>query len=248
MNWGGLAGLLIAFIGLALGQNIEGGNLQSLLQPASLIVVFLGTLGAVLLQTEFNTFMHGIHMARWVFMKRTDDRKTLVEDIGKWSQLARKDGVFALESQLKREKDSFIHKGLQLISDGTAADKIREICSIDIYYFELQQREAVKIWSAAGGYAPTVGILGAVLGLIHVMENLSDPTKIGSGIAVAFVATIYGVALANLVFLPIANKLKNHIQFEISRREMLMNAWVAIARGDHPKLINERLEAYMQLH
>ena len=111
----------------------------------------------------------------------------------------------------------------------------------------IKEREAAKIWSAAGGYAPTVGILGAVLGLIHVMENLSDPAKIGSGIAVAFVATIYGVALANLVFLPISNKLKGHIQHEMSRREMLLNAWVSIARGDNPKLVSERLESYLHL-
>ena len=115
-----------------------------------------------------------------------------------------------------------------------------------MHFYEVQQRNAAKVWSAAGGYAPTVGILGAVLGLIHVMENLSDPSRLGGGIAVAFVATIYGVGLANLVFLPISNKLKTLIQNELMRREMLLNAWVSMVSGDHPKIVEERLQAYLR--
>lgn len=247
MNWGSLAGLVIALGGLAFGQLIEGAHLQSLLQPAAFVVVILGTCGAVMLQTDFKVFLKGLSMVQQVFISRTDDRQKLALRINQWSQHARKEGVFALESFIRREQEPFVGKGLQLVIDGAPPDRVREICAIDMYYYELQEREAIKIWSAAGGYAPTVGILGAVLGLIHVMENLSDPTKIGSGIAVAFVATIYGVALANLVFLPIANKLKNQLQFEMSRREMLLNAWVSIARGDHPKLVSERLDSYLHL-
>ncbi|HSI28017.1 MAG TPA: MotA/TolQ/ExbB proton channel family protein, partial [Methylophilus sp.] len=134
----------------------------------------------------------------------------------------------------------------RLMIDGTPPEKIREICAIDMYFYEMQQRNAAKIWDAAGGYAPTIGILGAVLGLIHVMENLSDPSRLGGGIAVAFVATIYGVGLANLVFLPIAGKLKGLIQQEVMRREMLLNAWVSIASGDHPRIVEERLIAYLR--
>jgi chemotaxis protein MotA len=151
-----------------------------------------------------------------------------------------------LEPYLKKETDSFIRKGLQLMIDGTPPEKIRQVIAIDMHFYEIQQRNAAKIWNAAGGYAPTVGILGAVLGLIHVMENLSDPSKLGSGIAVAFVATIYGVGLANLVFLPISNKLKALIQHEMMRREMLLNAWVSIASGDHPRVVEERLLAYLR--
>jgi chemotaxis protein MotA len=247
MDWGSLAGLIIALAGLVLGQTLEGGHLKSLMQPAAFMVVMLGTIGAVLLQTEFNLFIKGVRMLRWVFLRPEDDRQKLALRINQWSQQARKESVLSLESHIKREQDPFVRKGLQLLVDGTPADRIREICAIDMYYYEVKEREAAKIWSAAGGYAPTVGILGAVLGLIHVMENLSDPAKIGSGIAVAFVATIYGVALANLVFLPIANKLKGHVQHEMSRREMLLNAWVSIARGDNPKLVSERMEAYLRL-
>lgn len=247
MDWGSLAGLIIAFGGLALGQMIEGGHLKSLLQPAALSVVILGTFGAVLLQSDIKAFIKGFRMLRWIFILPMDDRKKLAQRINIWSQQARKEGVFSLENHIRKEKDSFVVKGLQLLVDGTPPDRIREICAIDMFYFESQERESIKIWSAAGGYAPTVGILGAVLGLIHVMENLSDPAKIGSGIAVAFVATIYGVAMANLIFLPIASKLKNHVQHEMSRREMLVNAWVSIARGDNPKLVSERLDSYLRM-
>lgn len=151
-----------------------------------------------------------------------------------------------LEPYLTKETDPFVRKGLRLLIDGTPPDKIREICAIDMHFYEVQQRNAAKIWDAAGGYAPTIGILGAVLGLIHVMENLSDPGRLGGGIAVAFVATIYGVGLANLVFLPIANKLKSQIQHEMIRREMLLNAWVSIAKGDHPKIVEEQVSAYLR--
>jgi chemotaxis protein MotA len=129
--------------------------------------------------------------------------------------------------------------------DGTPPEKLRQLIAIDLHFYEIQQRNAAKIWNAAGGYAPTIGILGAVLGLIHVMENLSDPGRLGSGIAVAFVATIYGVGFANLVFLPIAHKLRALIQHEMMRREMLLNAWVSIASGDHPRIVEERLHAYL---
>lgn len=246
MDWGSVAGIIIALAGILLGQAVEGGHISSLMQPAALMIVLMGTFGAVLLQTNPKTFIAGLLMIRQIFRLPVDDRKALaVRTIG-WSTYARKEGIFMLESHLRRETDPFVIKGLRLMIDGTAPEKIREIMAIDMYFHEMHLRNAAKIWDAAGGYAPTVGILGAVLGLIHVMENLSDPSKLGGGIAVAFVATIYGVGLANLVFLPIAGKLKAHIQNDMKRREMLLNAWVSIANGDHPRIVEERLEAYLK--
>jgi len=246
MDWGSLSGIAIALIGILLGQAIEGGRISSLVQPAAFLIVLCGTFGAVMLQSNTKSFIAGLLMVRQVFSTPVDDRQALANRINMWSNFARKEGIFMLEPYLKRETDPFIKKGLRLMIDGTVPDKIREICAIDMYFYEMQQRNAAKIWGAAGGYAPTVGILGAVLGLIHVMENLSDPSKLGSGIAVAFVATIYGVGLANLIFLPISNKLKTLIQQEMTRREMLLNAWVSIAGGDHPRIVDERLLAYLR--
>ena len=246
MDWNSLIGLAVAILGIIFGQAIEGGHIGSLVQPAAFIIVLCGTFGAVILQTSPKHFAAGIKMLSQVFTMQADDRQALAHRINGWSTYARKEGLFMLESYMQKESDPFIKKGLQLMIDGTPPEKIREIVAIDMHFHEIDLRNSAKIWSAAGGYAPTVGILGAVLGLIHVMENLSDPSKLGSGIAVAFVATIYGVALANLVFLPIANKLKNIIQFEMMRREMLLNAWVSIAKGDHPNVVAERLLSYMR--
>lgn len=246
MDWSSLSGIAIALIGILLGQAIEGGQIGSLIQPAAFLIVMCGTFGAVLLQTNTANFIAGVVMVRQVFATPPDDRQALANRINLWSHFARKEGIFMLEPYLKRETEPYIKKGLQLMIDGTPPEKIRQICAIDMHFYELQQRNAAKIWNAAGGYAPTIGILGAVLGLIHVMENLSDPSKLGSGIAVAFVATIYGVGLANLVFLPISNKLKAVIQHEMVRREMLLNAWVSIASGDHPRIVEERLLAYLR--
>ncbi|PPD49509.1 MAG: flagellar motor protein [Methylotenera sp.] len=246
MDWNSLIGLAIAVLGILLGQSIEGGHIGSLVQPAAFLIVMCGTFGAVILQTRPKNFIDGIKMLSQVFNMPVDDRQALAKRINTWSTYARKEGLFMLESYMQKETEPFIKKGMQLMIDGTPPEKIREIVAIDMHFHEVELRNSAKIWSAAGGYAPTVGILGAVLGLIHVMENLSDPSKLGSGIAVAFVATIYGVGLANLVFLPIANKLKNVIQFEMMRREMLLNAWVSIAKGDHPNVVAERLLSYMR--
>lgn len=246
MDWSSLGGLAIALLGILFGQAIEGGNIGSLLQPAAMLIVICGTFGAVMLQTNSRNFINGLLMIHKVFSPPADDRQALVKRILKWSLLARKEGIFMLEPMMRNETEPYIKKGMRLLIDGTPPEKIREILAIDMHFYELQQRNAAKIWDAAGGYAPTIGIIGAVLGLIHVMENLSDPTKLGSGIAVAFVATIYGVGLANLVLLPIGGKLKSQIQQEMTRREMLLNAWVSIAVSDHPTVVQERMSSYLR--
>lgn len=247
MDRSSLGGIGLALIGILVGQALEGGNFGSLLQPTAFLIVMCGTFGAVLLQTSTGNFIAGILMVRQVFIPKVNDKAALVRRINIWSALARKDGILMLEPHFNRETDPFVKKGLRLLIDGTPPSKLQEICSNEMYYHEMLQRNAAKIWDAAGGYAPTVGILGAVLGLIHVMENLSDPSKLGSGIAVAFVATIYGVGLANLLFLPIANKMKFLIQQEVVRREVLINAWISIANGDHPRIVEERLLTYLQM-
>ena len=246
MDWASLIGLLLALGGVFLGQLLEGGHLESLVQPAAFIVVVVGTIGAVLLQSNMRSFLRGIDMLRWIFSPPPDNSQQIARDIGLWSQTARRDGFLRLESHMDSANDPFAVKGLRMIIDGVSAEKLREILDVEISMYETRERQAVKIWEAAGGYAPTVGILGAVLGLIHVMENLSEPSKLGSGIAVAFVATIYGVGLANLILLPIGNKLKAIVSQEVSKREMLADVFCGIATGDNSQVIEERVAGYLR--
>jgi chemotaxis protein MotA len=244
VDWASLGGLALALLGVLAGQLLEGGHIGSLLQPAAFSVVFIGTMGAVLLQSGLPSFMRGVSMARWVVGAPKRDDSLLAKEVIVWSATARREGLLSLERFVAGVNDRFMAKGLTLIVDGIDPYKMREILDTDIGTYERRERQAAKIWEAAGGYAPTVGILGAVLGLIHVMENLSDPSRLGGGIAVAFVATIYGVGLANLVFLPIGNKLKTLIGDEVRRREMLCDIFCGIANGDNPRVLEERMLAY----
>lgn len=246
MDWGSVAGLVLAVAGILGGQLLEGGHIASLVQPAAFVIVVIGTLGAVLLQSGLVFFGRGAAMLLWAFAPPRHDHEAMLHDIGVWSFTARREGLLSLERFMERADDPFIAKGLRLLIDGIDPAKLREILEVETTAYETTQRQAAKIWEAAGGYAPTIGILGAVLGLIHVMENLSDPSKLGSGIAVAFVATIYGVGLANLLFLPVANRLKTVIAAQVLRLEMLTDAFFGIASGDNPRVIDERLRAYLE--
>lgn len=244
MDWGSLVGLILGLTAIILGQWLEGGRLDTLFQPAALMIVLGGTLGAVLLQNGRINLLRGFKMLRHAFIPHTSFYPALIETIQTWSNTARLEGFIQLERFLGTESDPFITTGLRQVIEGVNPQKIRNLLDIHIASYERDQRLAIKVWDAAGGYAPTIGILGAVLGLIHVMENLNNPSQLGSGIAVAFIATIYGVGLANLIFLPIANKLKQHLQIEIIKREMLADAMICIAQGEHPQLIKDRMRCH----
>ncbi len=240
-----LLGLIVGFLAIVGGQILEGGHLSSLIQPTALMIVFGGTLGAVLLQTPLPVFKRGFSMAKWIFTPPKIDQKTVIDQVITWSHISRREGLLALENYLPRVKDEYTKKGLQLLVDGAEPHRIRELLEVEINIFDDDWRLGAKIWESAGGYSPTIGILGAVMGLIHVMENLSDPTKLGAGIAVAFVATIYGVGLANLVYLPIAGKLKYYVSQMVSTKEMLIDGLVGIAEGDNPRIIESRMKGYL---
>jgi chemotaxis protein MotA len=239
-----LFGLLLGVLAIVLGQVMEGGHIGSLVQPTAFFIVIGGTLGAVMLQSSPRTFFLGIRMARWVFSPPTLRPAELVRQVVGWSHVARKEGLLALEAQIPGVSDPFVRRGLQLLVDGAEPEGLRDVLEVEIGAYESQMKLAAKIWESAGGYAPTIGILGAVMGLIHVMENLSDPSKLGSGIAVAFVATIYGVGSANLIFLPIAKKLMSVIHQLALVREMYVDGMVGIANGDNPRMIESRLQGY----
>jgi chemotaxis protein MotA len=240
-----LAGLVLGMVAIIGGQILEGGHVGSLVQPTALLIVCGGTLGAVLLQSPYHIFKRGLKMAKWAWVPPVIDQKRQIDQILNWSQVSRREGLLALENFIPAIKDEFTKKGLQLLVDGADPERIRELLEVEVNTFEDEWRQSAKIWDSAGGYSPTIGILGAVMGLIHVMENLSDPTKLGAGIAVAFVATIYGVGLANLIFLPIAGKLKYYITRMVASREMLIDGLVGIALGDNPRIIEGRLKGYL---
>jgi chemotaxis protein MotA len=240
-----IVGLIVGFGAILGGNVLEGGHIGSLLQLTAFVIVAGGTIGAVMFQTPLQTFMRGLKMFVWVFMPPRIAAAEAVQKILGWSNIARKEGLLGLEAMVSLEADSFSAKGLQLLVDGTEPDTIRAILEVELAAHEHHDTQAAKIYEGMGGYSPTAGIIGAVMGLIHVMANLSDPSKLGSGIAVAFVATIYGVGLANLLFLPAANKLKAHVHSQTQYREMIIEGFVAISRGENPRNIETRLQGYL---
>lgn len=239
-----LIGLLIGLASIIGGQALEGGHLSSLMQPTSMLIVIGGTLGAVALQSPLSTFTAGLKMSLWVFLPPSMDPGLLIEKVVYWSQISRKEGLLALEGELDGIDNPFEKRGLQMLIDGLEAEQFGEALDIEISAYESQMKQAAKIWESAAGYSPTIGILGAVLGLIHVMENLAEPAKLGGGIAVAFVATIYGVGLANLIFLPMAKKLLATTARLVSLREMFVAGLIAIANGEHPRIVESRMRGY----
>jgi chemotaxis protein MotA len=240
-----IIGLVLALVAILGGQWLDGGALGSLVQATAFVIVVGGTLGAVMLQSPLSTFKRALRLGRWIFKPPVRDGEAAIKRIVRWAYRARSEGMLGLEHELAATDDPFTRNGLQMLVDGFEPERIREAMDIEIAAFDEGQRRAARVWEAAGGYAPTIGILGAVLGLIHVMENLADPTKLGSGIAIAFVATIYGVASANLIFLPIAGKLQALIQAQVAHRELVVDGLLGIANGENPKLIEARLRGFL---
>lgn len=243
-----IVAIIGGFTAIIAGQAMEGGNVGSLVQLTAFMIVLGGTMSAVMLQSTPKQFMTGLRMLRWVFLPPPFNHETMIREIINWSQSARRGGLLSLEGFVNSQRDPFTRKALQMLVDGAEPDTLRAVMDVEISMFEHARRQAAKVWEAAGGYAPTLGILGAVLGLIHVMENLSDPSKLGAGIAVAFVATVYGVGSANLLFIPIANKLKNIIASEVAMKELVVEGIVAIANGENPRIIETRLRGFLAMH
>lgn len=240
-----IAGLLLGLCGVVGGQLLEGGSISILFQGAAFLIVFGGTIGAVMLQNPLKIFLTGIRMGSWVFVTPQLQAQRMISQITAWSNLVRRSGLLALESQIVLNRDPFVKKGLQLLVDGNSSEKIREVLDVDIHSYEQLHWQSARVWESAAGYSPTIGIIGAVLGLIQVMQNLGEPDKLGEGIAVAFISTIYGVGLANLVFLPIAGKLKMLITRQVAMQELLVDGLASIASGENPRFIESKLQGYL---
>lgn len=240
-----ITGVLVGVGAILVGIVLGGGDISSLVNAPALIIVFGGTFGATLLQFPPAIFVRSMKMFSWVLIPKEMNLSAQIDKVIYWSLLARKEGLLGLENMLPDEKDPFIKKGLQLLVDGNNPDAIRDILDLDMYSKENMGLQAAGLYEAMGGYAPTIGILGAVMGLIHVMQNLTNPELLGQGIATAFVATIYGVGSANLIFLPVANKLKNHVLALTRAREMLADGIISIAEGENPRNIKLKLGGYL---
>lgn len=238
-------GLVFGLAAVLLGQWLEGGSIASLFQLTAFVIVMGGTFGALLLQTPRAVFVLGLRMLLWVWWHPNFSTVTLQERLVDWSKIARRDGLLSLESQVVLQNDALVMKGLQMLVDGFDAQHIREVMQVDIQAYERLHWPAARLWEAAAGYAPTIGMLGAVIGLVQVMERLGEPSQLGAGIAVAFISTVYGVGSANLIFFPIANKLKFLVQQQVSTYEMVVDGLMLIARGENPHFVKGKLEGYL---
>ena len=240
-----LVGILLAFVAIIGGNYLEGGHLGALANGPAALIVIGGTVGAALLQSPLSSFKRAMQILVWIIFPPRVDLAGGIDRVVNWSLTARKEGLLGLEGVADAEPDSYARKGLQLLVDGAEPEAIRSILEVDFYTQESRDINAAKVFESMGGYAPTIGIIGAVMGLIHVMGNLADPSHLGSGIAVAFVATIYGVASANLLLLPIASKLKSIAMRQSRYREMLLEGILSIAEGENPRSIELKLQGFM---
>jgi chemotaxis protein MotA len=240
-----IAGLSLGVVAILGGSILKGSGLAALWNAAAFVIVIVGTLAATLLQVRLETFRHSMNMFRWIIQPPANDPVKAIGKLVNWSHVARKEGLLGLESIAEEEPDEFLRKGLQLLVDGSEPEALRGILEVDISTREEFDTRGAKVFESMGIYAPTLGIIGAVLGLIAVMGNLADPSKLGPGIATAFTATIYGIASANLFFLPVANKLKSAVAAATTYREMLVEGMVAIAQGDNPRNIETKLNGYL---
>ena len=236
-----LLGAIVAFAAILLGNALEGGELNALLDMPAMIIVLGGTLGAVVLQTPALRLVRAIQLSRWVLLPPEHDYGHEIDRLTTWSRLARREGLLGLENVADAMPDSFRRRGLELVVDGAEPLQIRRLLEADSNTRIDQDLAAAHVFKSMGGYAPTIGILGAVIGLIQVMGNLADPSQLGQGIATAFVATIYGVGFANLLFLPVADRLKTLVIDSSRADEMYIEGLIAIAEGDHPRSIAVRL-------
>ncbi|MET0329800.1 MAG: flagellar motor protein [Dyella sp.] len=240
-----IIGTVLAFVVLIVGAILKGTDVSALWNPAAFVIVFIGTLAALLVQTQGKVLKQAMGMLPMVYKPPQLQPADLISRVIGWSEISRRQGLLGLEPQIDAESDPFVRKGLQLLVDGSEPDAIRSVLEVELGTREHVDLAAAKVYENAGVYSPTMGIIGAVLGLMAVMRDLTDPSKLGHGIAAAFVATIYGISLANLLMLPIGQRLKNLIHKQTQVREIVIEGLVSIAQGDNPRQIESKLQGYL---
>lgn len=238
-------GLIIGIGGILIGNVLEGGSMSSLLQVTAFLIVFGGTLGATMLANRAEDLRMALNYLKLVFRESDmEERAKIAEEIIQAAQLARRESVLSLEQSLPKFRDPFMRTVYRFVIDGVDPEVLRRVFEEEISVGERRKLAAAKVWADAGGFAPTIGIIGAVLGLISVMANITDTALLGHGIAVAFVATIYGVGSANLIFLPISNKMKTMIRYRSETERMILEGALAVVGGLNPYLIEQKVRAF----
>ena len=245
MDFLSIFGILLAFVAVLVGAVLKGAGIHALLSSAAFMIVFVGTFAAILVQTPAHVMKHAFVIVPWIFKPPALKAEELIKRMVEWSHVARKQGLLGLEPFVDQERDGFVRKGLQLVIDGSEPESIRSILEVELDTREAADTRAAKVFEGMGIYSPTLGIIGAVLGLMAVMQNLADPSKLGHGIAAAFTATVYGIGLANLFFLPMANKLKTVVAAQSHVREMIIEGMISIAQGENPRSIESKLAGYL---
>jgi chemotaxis protein MotA len=240
-----LIGTILAFLVIIVGTVLKGSTIGALINPAAFVIVFAGTAAALMVQTPGSVLRRALGMLPMVYKPPLFQPSELITRIIGWSEISRRQGLLGLEPQIDEEPDGFVRKGLQLLVDGGEPDAIRGVLEVELEAREHNELVAAKVFENAGIYSPTMGIIGAVMGLMAVMQNLADPSKLGHGIAAAFVATIYGVALANLLMLPMSARLKSLVRKQTQMREIFIEGLVSIAEGDNPRQIEAKLQGYL---
>jgi chemotaxis protein MotA len=238
-------GFVLALVAVLVGAVLKGAGIHALMSSAAFMIVVVGTFAAIFIQTPLSVFKLAMSRFSWVVRPPPLQAEELIKRMVEWSNIARKQGLLGLEPLIERENDAFVRKGLQLVVDGSEPDIIRNILEVDLHLREQSDTRAAKVFEGMGIYAPTLGIIGAVLGLMAVMQNLADPSKLGHGIAAAFTASVYGIGLANLFFLPIAGKLKGIVAEQTQVREMVIEGVVSIVLGENPRAIESKLHGYL---
>jgi chemotaxis protein MotA len=240
-----VGGIILALLGILAGLIIEGGRIDQILQPTAAMIVFGGTFGAVLLQYPLATVIDAVRRLAQVFFQKKNTGKAALQQIVGFANKARRSGIVSLDADLDSIKDPFLRQALMLAVDGTEPAELRAIMELQLDNLSESEEKIPAVFESAGGFSPTIGIIGAVIGLIQVMQHLDHISEVGRGIAVAFVATIYGVASANLLFLPAAGKLKIRVREEQRLKEMAIEGVVSILEGMNPRMLELKLQSFL---
>jgi chemotaxis protein MotA len=240
-----IVGLVLALNAILVGAVLKGAGLMALVSSAAFMIVVVGTIAAIFIQTPLPVMRRALKIFPWIMRPPASNGNLLITKIVDWSNTARKQGLLGLEPTIAKEPDDFVKKALQLVVDGSEPESISAVMYVELNMREHADTSAAKVFEGMGIYSPTLGIIGAVLGLMAVLQNLADPSKLGHGIAAAFTATVYGIGFANLFFLPVASKLKAIIHRQTQFREMVIDGMLCIAQGENPRSIEAKLQGYL---